>query len=654
MRLSDRQFLLVSATALLAVATHLRQLPIWLAFFVAAMLMLRVPHRRRFQRKIALWLRVPLLLTLLVAIVLQFGNVFGREPGSALACAMLAMKLLETETVRDARAALGFSAFVLMSALLNRQDLGITLAVCASLVPLLGALVALQPAAAETRHPLRRELSIASVLFGFGMPLALAAFLFVPRLGAPLWGSPGAFQEARTGLSDEMSPGSMTDLLVDDSPALRISFSPTVPEPGKRYFRALVMWDFDGATWQNRQWRSSATPESLQAFSAPLDYEVTMEPNMQPWMPALDVPLQAAQEMRMTSSRTLLARRQAIDPRQYRLQSATNYRLGAALDKFDRARALHLPDGFNPRTLALAQQWRDETDTDIALSAKALGLFNSSFTYTLAAPLLGRNSVDEFLFDTRAGFCEHFSSTYVVLMRAAGIPARVVTGYQGGWWSETGQYLLVRQSDAHAWAEIWLDDRGWVRVDPTAAVDPVRIERNASSAGAGPDWIHGSWMRDLRNQLDLVNRLWSRMVVDFNAARQRNLLLPLGITKTTQTELLLVLSVVIALILLVVTAWVMRGDRQASGDALDMAWRRFLGKLERSGLRLQATEGPSTLLARALHQFGDPAIQARLKQLVESYVRLRYATREPRPDDIQAFARQVRTMHLPGRRFGRR
>jgi hypothetical protein len=249
MRLSDRQFLLVTATALLAVATHFGQLPAWLAMCVPTLILLRVAHRRRTQRKVALWLRVPLLFTLLAAIVMQFGNVFGREPGSALACAMLAMKLLETESVRDARAALGFSAFVLMSALLNSQGLGITFAVCASLVPLLAALVALQPAATPTPHVWRSELKTAGALFGLGLPLALAAFLFVPRLGAPLWGSPGGFQDARTGLSDQMSPGSMTDLLIDDSPALRVTFCRSgshaghalFPHPGDVGFRRCLL-----------------------------------------------------------------------------------------------------------------------------------------------------------------------------------------------------------------------------------------------------------------------------------------------------------------------------------------------------------------------------------------------------------------------------
>lgn len=658
MRLSDRQFLLVTATALLAVATHFGQLPAWLAMCVPTLILLRVAHRRRTQRKVALWLRVPLLFTLLAAIVMQFGNVFGREPGSALACAMLAMKLLETESVRDARAALGFSAFVLMSALLNSQGLGITFAVCASLVPLLAALVALQPAATPTPHVWRSELKTAGALFGLGLPLALAAFLFVPRLGAPLWGSPGGFQDARTGLSDQMSPGSMTDLLIDDSPALRVTFAGAVPTPDTRYFRTLVMWDFDGASWLSSGWRRPGSAETLRTLAEPIDYEITLEPSMRPWLPALDVPLDvpldAPADARMDSTHTLAARKQMGELRQYRLQSATSYRLGETLDERDRARALRLPAEFNPQTLALAEKWREESDSDLAISRKALELFNASFHYTLAAPLLGRHSVDEFLFDTRAGFCEHFSSAYVVLMRAAGIPARVVTGYQGGWWSTTGEYLLVRQSDAHAWAEIWLQDRGWVRVDPTSAVDPVRVEFNAASGGAGPDWMYGNWMRNLRNQLDLVNRMWTQMVVGFNAARQANLLQPLGISKATRSQLLLILSSGIALILLLATAWVLRGDKRRREDALDAAWRQLLVKLERSGLGLQPAEGPQTLLSRAKQHLRDHPVQPRLKLLVECYVRLRYATAEPAPQDIRAFANQVRALRLPGRGFGKR
>ncbi|MBL0163116.1 MAG: DUF3488 domain-containing transglutaminase family protein [Xanthomonadales bacterium] len=647
MRLDDRQFNLVAASALIAVAAHLPRLPLWLAATLVLIAPWRMWSRRRTAKPISAWLRVPLVIVLVSAIIVSYGNIFGREPGSALACGLLMLKLLESEKVRDARAALGFAAFVMMSALLFTQTMGFTVLVCLSLILLLASLNALQPAPIERRHRLASELRIGAALLGLGLPLAIAAFVFVPRLSSPLWGSPDAFADARTGLSDRMSPGSMTELLIDDSPALRVQFEGEVPPSAARYFRALVLWDFDGSSWVREDWLSPQTPESVQTTGAETRYEITLEPTNRPWLVSLDVPLQAPENTRMTRDRTLYARNRVDQLRQYRVRSVLRYRLGASIEPRERERALHLPEGFNPRTLALARQWRSERRDDAAVMKAALDLFDARFTYTLSPPLLGRNSVDDFLFDTRAGYCEHFSSAFVVLMRSAGIPARVVTGYQGGWWNALGNYLLVRQSDAHAWSEVWLEGRGWVRVDPTAAVNPARIEAGATATRSGQAWYSGSWLLEIRNRLDVINNLWTRTIVQFNALRQKSLLQPLGIGNAEQRDLLLTLSIMLATILIVATIWVMRSGRSQGGDSLDAAWRTLRRRLANRGLPERADEGPLDYLKRIKQSWrADPVLPV-LEELVQRYVELRYSRGSVEVADIQAFARRIREFEPP-------
>jgi transglutaminase-like putative cysteine protease len=649
MRLSNHQFNLLAVSALIAVSVHLARLPWWLSGALLLVAPLRMFGRARTGKTISAWLRVPLVLLLIATIILHYGNLFGREPGSALACGLLVLKLLESERARDARTAAAFAAFVLMSALLFSQSIGYTLLVSSSLIVLLATLNSLEPAPLKRIRPLDHELRTATLLLGLGLPLAAAAFLFTPRLGSPLWGAPGAFAEARTGLDDSMSPGSMTELLVDDSPAFRVRFETTVPAPAARYFRSIVLPQFDGTTWTRQQAPAQPELEPVVNKAPPIDYEVTFEPSQRPWLVALDVPLSAAVGLRMRSDRTLSAVGGIRNPNQYRVRSVLSYQLAPELDPVDRRRALQLPEGFDPKTRELARRWRAEGRDDDAVIASALALFNAQFTYTLSAPLLGRNSVDDFLFETRAGFCEHFSSAFVVLMRAADIPARVVTGYQGGWWSEVGEYLLVRQSDAHAWSEVWLEGRGWVRVDPTAAVDPQRIESGTTAAGGERPWYSGSWWLPLRNRLDVINRLWTQSVVQFNALRQKSLLQPVGISSANQRDLLLALAGAFAIILLSASLWVMRSGRSTTDDALDAAWRRLCRRLARGGLRIRDHEGPLDFLDRGRAAFVDTPARARLEDLVGTYVGLRYAVSDPVSAEVQAFARKVREFRAPPR-----
>lgn len=637
--IDERTFDLLSLSMAFVLVLHAPHLPWWLTIALALMLGWRWWQRRRQAGRVPRWLKLPLLAMLTLAVIVNYGSVFGREPGAALAVGLLILKLLETEAPRDVRVGAGFACFALMAALLFGQGMLATLVVALGLLPALATLRALEPAPVPAT--LARSLLPGLGLLCAALPLALLGFLLVPRLSSPLWGAP-ASDQARTGLSDSMSPGNFTELLTDDRPALRVSFDGPPPAPDQRYFRAYVMWHYDGRSWRylgpNRQ--RPAAPAPIEVGTS-IGYRISLLPTHQRVLPTLDVPLEAPAGARLRTDREVFADKPVNDPISYPLRSALQYRLQPQLDDRSRRLGLLLPVGFNPRTLALARQWRQRYgNDDAAIVQAALALFHDGgFRYTLAPAPLGRNAVDDFLFDTREGFCEHYSSAFTVLMRAAGIPARVVTGYQGGYWNPLGHYLLVRNSDAHAWSEVWLAGRGWVRVDPTAAVRPERVALGAAAAAGNQlAWYRSDWLQGLRNRWDIVNRWWDQGVVGFDALRQRGLLTPFGIRDTDTTMLGVLLAISSVLFIAIGLAWALL--RRPSRDPLRAALRVLERKLARRGIIRRTGEGPQHYLHRAARAL--PAQREELRRLSAIYLELRYAHDEPAPEPLRAFCRAVR------------
>ncbi|MEP7186351.1 MAG: DUF3488 and transglutaminase-like domain-containing protein [Rhodanobacter sp.] len=638
--IGTQAFDLLSLTMALVLGLHAFHLAWWFSAALAVTLGWRWWQRRQSSVRVPGWLKFPLLLLLTLAVLGQYGSIFGREPGTALAVGLLILKLLETETIRDVRVGVSFACFALMAALLFDQGLIATVVVALALLPALSTLRALEPAHKSASLP--RTLLPALRLSAAALPLALLAFLLVPRLSSPLWGAPSPNQ-ARTGLSDSMSPGNFTELLTDDHPAMRVTFDGAPPPPDKRYFRAYVMSYYDGRTWKYDD-VVNLPPATLEVANG-IRYQISLEPNHQHVLPMLDVPIGAPAGAKMRRDHVVMADKPVNDPQTYSARSATQYRLEPQLGQQHR-RWLMLPVGFNPRTLALAAQWRQRHGNDpAAIVREALTLFHDGgFRYTLAPAPLGRNAVDDFLFETHEGFCEHYSSAFTVLMRAAGIPARVVTGYQGGYWNTFGNYLLVRNSDAHAWSEVWLPDRGWVRVDPTGAVRPERVALGAAAAaGSQLTWYRSDWMQAVRNHWDIVNRWWDQGVVGFDSLRQRGLLTPFGIRDTDTTTLGILLAISSMLFIAIGLGWALL--RRQRRDPLLEAMRGLERKLSRAGIVRRTTEGPQHYLSRASRAM--PVRRAQLIQLMDRYVNLRYAHNEPPAELLKAFRRAVREFRAP-------
>ncbi|HEX7130452.1 MAG TPA: DUF3488 and transglutaminase-like domain-containing protein [Rhodanobacteraceae bacterium] len=641
--LDRRAFDLLCLTIACVLAAHLAHLPPWLAAALAGLLLLRWLQRRTQRGQIPKLARIVLVIALPVAILTTYGSPFGRTPGSALAVGLLVLKLLESERARDARMAVGFCCFVLMSALLFTQSLAMTLLVALALLPAFACLRALQPDA-QPRQYARAFVPGAWLLLA-ALPLALLGFVFVPRLSTPLWGAPGA-DIAHTGVSDRMAPGDMRDLLIDDSVAMRVGFDGTPPPKAARYFRGVVLWYFDGRAWvPGTAGIRNGAPEALQAHGPAFGYDVTLEPTRRRWLFALDVPLDASGGAVLGADRTLRRDKPVNDAITYHVDSVSHYVLAAELAPGLRRAALELPQGYDPRALELARSWRAKYGSDDeAIVRAALALFrDGGFAYNLAAPPLGRDSIDDFLFGTRQGYCEHYAGAFAFLMRAAGIPSRVVAGYQGGFWNDYAHYLLVRQSDAHAWSEVWLRGHGWVRVDPTAVVRRV-IAADGGALGGGADGQGGNWLDALRDRLDIVNRLWDRGVLGFNALRQSELLTPFGIPHLDWSELAIALATGIVVILGIGMLAALRNSRVRPRDALDAAQLKLQEKLARQGCQRAPHEGPRDFFARCM--LALPGSRAELAALAQEYVRLRYGHSAPPAEPVRDYSRAVRDFRV--------
>ncbi len=581
-------------------------------------------------------LRLGITLATLVVLVGTYGNLLGRRAAVGLLSLMLALKLLETYRARDARVVASLSLFLCATQFLFSQGMLMVVygATCMTGALAAFALIARREAFAVTARPaptgrgLLGELSFGSRLMALAVPLGLALFLLFPRWGSPLWGVPERSLDARTGLSDSMTPGTIQALFMDDSPAFRADFRTGLPARRDLYWRGPVLWNFDGRQWQTDFYGRRIEADTLpDAAEAPYVYEVQLEPHERHWLFALDYPaIKPPQAQRLTVDYQLMTRRGITRLTVYEMASDPDFIDSPDLRQTFRQRALQLPEAFNPRTRELMAGWRAEANSDADLVRRALAHFNQeNFRYTLNPPLLSRHSVDEFLFDTREGFCEHYASTFTIMMRMAGIPARVVTGYQGGWYNELGNYVLVRQSDAHAWSEVWLAGVGWTRIDPTAAVAPSRVERGAIDAlGERRFLLDYEWLREVRNGFDWLNRAWNDWVIAFDAARQSSLLGFMGVERLSARTLVALLAGAMGVVALLLLPWLLRLGRHRERDPVVRLWHRFLQRLHRAGVPVTVSMGPLEVAgATAGHAGIDPD---EVKRITGGYLNLRYAS----------------------------
>jgi len=652
------QFWLLGAVTLV-VMPHIPRLPWWLALPAAGVMLFKLLTLQHPGGQFRLRGLLPLLtLASAAGVYLHYHTLLGRDAGVALLVSMQLLKLLELRTTRDALLVVLLGYFLVITNFLFTQTILIACYMFATTLVITATLAVI--ARSGEPRPVREQLRLSGVLLAQAVPLMLVLFVFFPRIAGPGWGLSKDSNAGMTGLGERMTPGAISSLAQSDAIAFRVKFNAAAPAAALRYWRGPVLWHTDGRTWTpGRLELQPRTPQQQVRYSGtPVNYTVTLEAHEKHWLLALDLPVELSVPALHTVDFQFLAYKPLQQRTRYSATSWPHYRTGS-LDPALRSAALQLPARVSARVQSLARDWRSRAPDDAAVVQLALEHFNTQpFVYTLQPPLLGSDPVDEFLFTTRRGFCEHYAAAFVVLMRSAGIPARVVTGYQGGEYNPLGDYWLIRQSDAHAWAEVWLPDSGWQRVDPTAAVAPERIENPldpaAQPAGAPARFqvsqrslLARGW-RGLSHALDALNSNWNDWVLSYGLERQLALLAAFGIGKASWKHLALILLLLMGGLLLGIALWMLARQPPAPADPVLRAWRTFCRRLSRLGVERGPAEGPQDLARRAGHR--HPALASQVALISSLYIRLRYGKPAHTSRQLAQLQRLVR--QFPRRRGG--
>lgn len=626
--LSTPQVFWLLATGVAVIAPLAPHQPAWLCAAAILILCWRGWLIWRRQPLPSRWWLVMLVATGTGGVLLEFHTLFGQNPGVALLVLFLALKQMEARTVRDGRAAVFLAYFLALAQFFYSQAIPAALAAATAVVVVTATLASL----ADARVPPLAQLRRAGTMLLQATPFMLLLFVLFPRIHGPLWGLPRDAHSGLTGLSETMAPGAISELSLSDAIAFRVRFSGPTPAPRQRYWRGPVLSEFDGLTW--RPYRELPRPRLPydEPSTGGTDYEVTLEAHGKRWLLALELPGQVPADGFATRDFQLLTRSSVTERMRYEVRSYPNLHAGSDETEFLRRQALLLPPASNPRTRALGASWRAAAADDEEVLQLAQAFFlNQRLTYTLSPPLLGRHTADEFLFDTKQGFCEHFANAFAVAMRAAGIPARVVTGYQGGEINPIDGYMTVRQSDAHAWTEVWLPRRGWLRIDPTAISAPLRIDANLAAAVPAGDplpmllRLDATWLHGMHLRWDAVANAWNQWILGYDPERQRDLLRRLGMPSPDWRAMTIALTALSAVTMIVLAAVTLRNRQRR--DPATRLWAKLSRRLARHGLARRDAEGPLDYAERVGTAL--PAIADDMRGLATLYAELRYARGGP-------------------------
>ena len=617
-----RELAWLVGSLILVIAPHATRAPWWLSLLTLCLYGWRIYFAVNRAPLPSRWLVLGVAAVAMLGVWIEHRTLFGRQSGILLLMVFSGLKLLETRTHRDAAVCAFLGYFLVVTNFLYTQAIPTALVMALGVFLLTATLVGFS----APQRPMAANLRTSALLLAHAAPAALALFVLFPRVPGPLWGLPQDAYSGMTGLSETMSPGMLSSLALSDSIAFRAEFQTPPPPQAVRYWRGPVLWDFDGRTWSagSSFFTQFVPPERGRATYR---YEIVLEPHNRYWLFALETAASLPERARMSYDGQILANAPVRTRMRYDVTSVVLPEPQPTESPAALRRALRLPANFNPRATALAREWRAGSADEAEIVTRAIAfLRQGGYTYTLEPPLLGEDSVDEFLFATKAGFCEHFSSAFVFLMRAADVPARVVTGYQGGELNSVDSIVSVRQADAHAWAEVFLPERGWVRIDPTAVAVPGRLDRSMAAAvpqaSALPLLMRPEleWLRGVRDRWEATVHKWNVWVLGFNPERQRELMASVGVRDADWRALTATLFAFLGALTLVLLAWSLR--RFARPDPVQRAWRAFCRKLAARGVERAPSEGPRDFSARAARAL--PAARHAILRIGSLYIALRY------------------------------
>jgi len=614
----------------LVVLPHTLRLPTWISalFIMLCMWRYSICH---YQRHLPpTFIRVILSLMVFAGIFAHYHTLFGRDAGVALLVGLLGLKLLEMNHKRDAFLVICLCYFLVVTNFLYSQSILIACYMGAVTWVITSALMQLSNE--QLHFPIMRQFRTTGVLLLQALPLMLLLFFLFPRLPGPFWSLPKDANSGQSGLSDTMSFDNIKQLALSDEIAFRVKFDGDIPPTQQRYWRGPVLWKTDGKKWSSAgQYRIITQQPPLKTSGKSYSYTVTLEPHQKQWLLALDMPKTLPAHAYMSPDYQLLSKREIRTRTRYKLISYPDYN-ASGLSSVQRRLSLRLPQGKHHKARLLARKWWEEFKTPEAIVNQALIHFNTQpFRYTLSPPPLFNDSVDEFLFTTQAGFCEHYASAFTVLMRAAGIPARVVTGYQGGELNPVGDYLVVRQRDAHAWAEVWIEGKGWLRIDPTGAVSPERVEQGINTAlpnsintfgfNMNPESTFVQSLRYITNRWDAVNNFWNQWILGYGPEQQKNLLHKLGFDSINLQKITQLFVISVLLMLGIIGAWILL-HRQRIHDPVQRLYFTFCQRLAKTGIERLPSETPVHFAQRAVESL--PHLSKQIQTITTLYTQLRY------------------------------
>jgi transglutaminase-like putative cysteine protease len=572
----------------------------------------------------------------------QHQGILGRDAGTHLFMTALALKCMEIKKEKDIYLITYLTFIVAASQLLYEQSLGMAAYALSAVSLLLAVLVR----TASRPLPIRQALKIASKISIQSMPIALVIFVFFPRVEAPRWLQFDEKNYAKSGLSDYLEPGSISNLGMSDDLVFRVKFSGEVPPPSLRYWRGPVMTYTDGKRWTQSKYSDTGKKSKAPSGTGlPYRYTLLMEPQAKNWVFAMDMPIGYSAPLDQNGYYQLITSGNPENRAEYEIMSYPDYNTGA-ISLAEYQESTQLPVEPSKRIKSLVEQLQGFEAPPETFIRQVFNYFvKANFRYTLTPPRLDQDPIDTFLFETRSGFCSHYASAFVYLMRVAHIPARVVTGYQGGSINEIGRFLEIRQKDAHAWTEVWLENKGWVRFDPTAVIVPERLERNVDADQLEPggeiSFIVGrsdaGWIRDWLKQTGLlwgsVEYSWQRWVINYNSGSQSRFLSSFGIDDVK--SMVFWMTAIIAVLTALYGAILFQRSTNPSDQALRF-YARYCNKLAKKGLIRNVGEGAKDFAERAKVKL--PEHSADIEFITSLFIELHYG-RKPTEESLHQFIR---------------
>jgi len=584
----------------------------------------------------------------LALLYFQHQGLLGRDAGTSLFVTALALKLLEMRTERDLYLITYLAFIVAATQFLYEQSIIMAVYILFVCCVLLATLVLINSFKARTPEALKT----ACYIIAQALPIAVVLFVLFPRLEAPQWLLFTDEHQAKMGLSDSMEPGSISNLGLSDELVFRVKFKGALPPRLERYWRGPVLTHTDGKRWtaaKGSDFRQA--PDQPVFFGPAYHYTLLMEAQDKNWVFALDLPVEFTRPLRQNANYQLVSTLKTDKRSEYKLTSNTHYNTGA-IAKTEYQDSLQLPGAPSGEIKQLVRQLRGFDSAPEDFIRQLLNHFRTeNFHYTLTPPLLEEKPIERFLFETRYGFCSHYAAAFVYLMRVANIPARVVTGYQGGEFNKVGNFLEIRQAHAHAWAEVWLAKKGWVRVDPTAAIAPERIEQDINveqqiasglvsfaPADARARTVF-SWLKQARQLWNSMDYNWQRWVINYNSLNQAGFLSSLGIDdlKTMVYWMIGLIGLITALLSVLLLR------RQQSVDPALRIYRRFCKKIAKAGLIRAAGEGAKDFAERIKLTLPEQA--ADIDHITALFIKLHYG-REAGREDLKQLDKCVSALKI--------